>query len=81
MSTDSGEMSYKYLEDAARRIRQIHPNPFGVGKLMPNAVKFSEFSPIYEDFRGPNYVDVHNPEKIFFERSLKSAGPNSRSSG
>jgi len=32
---------------------------YKIGKLMPDHIKFSNFSPEYEDFCGPNYVAVH----------------------
>jgi len=43
--------------------RDFEKRNYRVGKLMPNAVKFGEFLPLYEDFRGPNYVAVHNSRK------------------
>jgi FkbM family methyltransferase len=48
---------------------------YRIGKLMPTHVKFTDFSPLYEDFRGPNYVAVHNSRKDIFE-ALSRAGPS-----
>jgi FkbM family methyltransferase len=40
--------------------RDFEKRNYRIGKLMPDNIRFTEFSPIYEDFRGPNYVAVHN---------------------
>jgi len=46
---------------------------YKIGKLMPDHVNFTGFSPLYEDFRGPNYVAVHNSRKDFLQ-ALSQAG-------
>jgi FkbM family methyltransferase len=43
--------------------RDFEKRNYKIGKLMPNNLKFTDFSPLYEDFRGPNYVAVHNSRK------------------
>jgi FkbM family methyltransferase len=47
--------------------RDFEERNYIVGKLMPNGLKFTDFSPLYEDFRGPNYVAVHKSRKDFLQ--------------
>ena len=43
--------------------RDFETRNYKIGKLMPTHLQFGDFSPLYEDFRGPNYVAVHNSRK------------------
>jgi FkbM family methyltransferase len=47
--------------------RDFQERDYMVGKLMPNTLEFTNFSPYYEDFRGPNYVAVHKSRTDFLE--------------
>jgi len=47
--------------------RDFEKRNYRIGKLMPNGIKFTDFSPLYEDFRGPNYVAVHKSRKDLFQ--------------
>jgi FkbM family methyltransferase len=47
--------------------RDFEKRNYQIGKLMPNNVEFTDFSPLYEDFRGPNYVAVHSSRKDFLQ--------------
>ena len=37
----------------------LEPLGFDIGKLYPNYVDFSPYSPMLENFLGPNYIAVH----------------------
>jgi FkbM family methyltransferase len=43
--------------------KEFERRGYRIGKLMRNRIEFSEYSPIYEDFRGPNYVAVHSSRR------------------
>jgi FkbM family methyltransferase len=44
----------------------LQPLGYSIGKLTPEGVHFKEYNLLDEDFRGPNYVAVHQSSPDFF---------------